>query len=81
MVRFQLWFYHVKSSLRCIVWLVITNIIQWRLIRAQVLKAGISKPQVMRETGFHWETLKKILKNPFPPKFNRKKSRKAKIVN
>ncbi len=49
------------------------DIIRWRFIRAQVLKGGVSKRQAARDAGIHWSTLEKILKHPFPPKFNRKK--------
>jgi hypothetical protein len=47
--------------------------IQWQMIRNRVLKGGISKRQVLRETGIHWATLEKMLKYPFPPKYKRKK--------
>ena len=52
------------------------DVIQWRLIRAQVLEAGVSKRQAARDARIHWSTLEKILKYPFPPKFNRKKRQK-----
>jgi transposase len=46
--------------------------IQWQMIRNRVLKGGIPKRQVLRETGIHWATLEKMLKHPFPPKYKRK---------
>ena len=49
---------------------------KWRLIRAQVLEAGVSKRQAARDAGIHWKTLEKVLENPFPPKCKRKKSHK-----
>jgi len=52
------------------------NITKWRLIRAQVLEAGISKRQVARDAGIHWSTLEKVIKHPFPQKYSRKERRK-----
>ncbi len=37
---------------------------QWLEIRRRVLREDIIKRQIMRETGMHWETLKKILEYP-----------------
>ena len=45
------------------------NMEQWSQIRQQVLVDGISKRQVLRETGLHWQTLEKILANSAPPVF------------
>ncbi|MCP4542526.1 MAG: IS21 family transposase [Chloroflexi bacterium] len=39
----------------------------WNDIRRRVRVEGQSKRKVMRETGVHWETLKKILGNSSPP--------------
>ncbi len=39
----------------------------WESVRRRVLVEGVSKRQVMRETGIHWETLKKILAFSSPP--------------
>ena len=39
----------------------------WRKIRHQVKVEGVSKRQVLRETGIHWKTLEKILSNSSPP--------------
>ncbi len=47
---------------------------QWLEIRRRVLREGVSKRQIMRETGMHWETLKKILEHPSPPGYQRSKS-------
>ena len=44
---------------------------QWLSIRRRVLREGVSKRQVLRETGMHWETLKKILACPLPPGYRR----------
>jgi len=40
---------------------------QWSEIRRRVLGEGVSKRQVLRETGMHWSTLEKILAHPEPP--------------
>lgn len=49
---------------------------QWIQIRQRVLREGVSKRQIMRETGMHWETLKKILEHASPPGYQRNKSPK-----
>jgi transposase len=49
---------------------------QWLQIRQRVLREGISRRQIMRETGMHWETLKKILEHPIPPGYQRRKAPK-----
>jgi transposase len=41
----------------------------WADIRRRVLVEGVSKRQVLRETGMHWRTLEKILANPEPPAY------------
>jgi transposase len=46
---------------------------QWTEIRQRVLRDGVSKRQIMRETGMHWDTLKKILGHPSPPGYKRSK--------
>ena len=43
------------------------DIDQWITIRRRVLVQGVSKRQILRETGMHWRTLEKILQNPQPP--------------
>ena len=47
---------------------------QWPSIRRRVLREGVSKPQILRETGMHWGTLKKILAHPSPPGYRRNQS-------
>ncbi len=49
-----------------------TDAKQWRRIRRRVLVDGVSKRQVVRETGVHWQTLQKILAHPFPRPHKRK---------
>ncbi len=46
---------------------------QWVDIRQRVLRDGVSKRQILRETGLHWTTLKKILEHPSPPGYQRQK--------
>jgi transposase len=40
---------------------------QWAEIRRRVLQEGVSKRQILRETGMHWTTLEKILSQSAPP--------------
>ena len=40
---------------------------QWADIRRRVLQEGVSKRQILRETGMHWLTLDKILTHSRPP--------------
>jgi transposase len=47
---------------------------QWLEIRRRVLREGVSKRQILRETGMHWRTLKKILRHPSPPGYRRSQS-------
>lgn len=42
---------------------------EWSRIRQQVLRDGMSIRQVQRETGLHFETVKRILAHPEPPEF------------
>ena len=44
---------------------------QWSEIRRRVLREGVSKRQVLRETGTHWSTLEKILALAEPPGYRR----------
>ena len=37
---------------------------QWMEIRRRVLVQGVSKRQILRETGMHWTTLEKIARQP-----------------
>jgi len=39
----------------------------WSEIRRRVLAEGVSKRQILRETGIHWETLEKVLTHSEPP--------------
>ncbi len=39
----------------------------WADIRRQVLVEGVSKRQILRETGLHWKTLEKIISHSVPP--------------
>ena len=42
---------------------------QWCRIRQRVLRDGVSIRQIQRETGLHFETVKKILGHSSPPEF------------
>ena len=42
---------------------------QWCEIRQRVLRDGESIRQIQRETGLHFDTIKKILAHPTPPAF------------
>ena len=56
------------------------NMDQWIEIRQRILRQGVSKRQILRETGMHWKTLEKILHNSLPPGYQRTKpARKSKI--
>lgn len=53
---------------------------QWTEIRQRVFCDGVSKRQIIRETGMHWDTLKKILSHGAPPGYrNTQQRRKTKI--
>ena len=47
----------------------------WADIRRRVLVEGVSKRQILRETGMHWLTLKKILTHPEPPGYRQRPAR------
>ena len=47
----------------------------WESVRRRVLVEGVSKRQVMRDAGIHWETLKKILEFSSPPGYRSVKPR------
>jgi len=49
---------------------------QWERIRYRVFREGVSKRQILRETGMHWQTLEKILRHPQPPGYQFKETRK-----
>jgi len=44
---------------------------EWLRIRQRVIVEGVSKRQVLRETGIHWKTLEKILGVSSPPGYQR----------
>lgn len=48
---------------------------EWAEIRRRVKVEGVSKRQVLRESGLHWKTLKKILEHSVPPGYRQKKPR------
>ncbi len=52
---------------------------QWAKIRRRVLVEGVSKRQIIRETGMHWQTLEKILTHSSPPGYRRKQAYKSKL--
>jgi len=47
----------------------------WEEIRRRVLCEGVSKREILRETGMHWETLEKILAHSEPPGYRQMKPR------
>jgi transposase len=53
---------------------VYRNMEQWLEIRKRVLRDGVSKRQILRETGMHWTTLEKILRHSSPPGYQRSQS-------
>lgn len=52
-----------------------TDMQMWTAIRRRVLVEGVSKRQILRETGMHWSTLEKILTFSEPPGYRLKRSR------
>ena len=46
---------------------MLKDMLQWAEIRRRVLVDGVSKRQILRETGMHWTTLEKILRHSEPP--------------
>ena len=44
---------------------------QWAEIRRRVLVEQVSQRQILRETGMHWKTLRKILEHSGPPGYRR----------
>ena len=44
-----------------------THMEWWTEIRRQVLVEEVSKRKIQRETGIHWQTLKKVLTHSSPP--------------
>jgi transposase len=51
---------------------VYTDMEKWATIRRRVLVEGVSKRQILRETGLHWTTLEKILAHSEPPGYRAK---------
>ena len=49
---------------------------QWSEIRRRVLVEGVSRRQILRETGMHWLTLKKILEHSQPPGYRQQQPRR-----
>jgi hypothetical protein len=49
----------------------------WTRIRRRVLVEGVSRRQVLRETGMHWRTLRKILEHSEPPGYRMGQRRPA----
>jgi transposase len=47
---------------------------QWAEIRRRVLVEQVSQRQILRETGMHWKTLRKILAHSEPPGYRREVS-------
>jgi transposase len=50
----------------------------WAEIRRQVLVEGVSRRQILRETGMHWRTLRKILTHSEPPGYRQSQPRARK---
>lgn len=48
---------------------------EWSEIRRRVLIEGVSRREVMRQTGMHWKTLQKILQHSEPPGYRQQKPR------
>ena len=49
-----------------------TNMEKWTKIRLDVLQGDVSKREILRREGIHWDTLKKILTHPEPPGYQMK---------
>ncbi len=54
------------------------NMDEWSEIRRRVLVEGVSRRQVLRETGMHWRTLRKILTHSEPPGYRQQQPRPRK---
>ena len=48
------------------------NMNDWTEIRRRVLVEGVSRRQILRETGMHRQTLKKILEHSEPPGYRQR---------
>jgi transposase len=55
---------------------VYTDMKKWEEIRHRVLREGVSKREILREEGFHWRTLEKILEHSTPPGYRTRKPRR-----
>jgi len=54
---------------------VYTDMEWWEEIRQRVRNQGVSKREILRETGIHWSTLEKILEHPEPPGYRMRRPR------
>jgi transposase len=54
------------------------NMENWTEIRRRVLVDGVSRRQILRETGMHRQTLKKILEHSEPPGYRQQTPRPRK---
>jgi transposase len=54
------------------------NMNDWTEIRRRVLVEGVSRRQILRETGMHRQTLKKILEHSEPPGYRQQQPRPRK---
>ena len=52
-----------------------TDMKKWTQIRLDVLRDDVSKREIIRREGLHWETLKKVLTHPQPPGYRMKETR------
>ena len=52
-----------------------TDMEWWRRIRLEVLRGEMSKREILRREGIHWETLKKILSYSEPPGYRIRRAR------
>lgn len=52
-----------------------TDMEEWSEIRHRVIRDGVSKRQILRDTGMHWKTLEKILSHSRPPGYRMKEQR------
>ena len=57
-----------------------TDTPQWAEIRRRVLVEGVSRRQILRKTGLHWKTLKKILEHSVPPGYRQSQPRPRKKI-
>ena len=52
-----------------------TDMKKWAKIRLDVLHGKVSKREILRREGIHWDTLKKILNHSEPPGYQMKAPR------